>query len=209
MIKAKAGFALLALFLPLLLNATYILKNDLLNPKAAVVVEQIATELQEKTGVHEYLVATNEHFPARYNLVEYSKKYEANMSKPYVMMVFAPFAKITEASDQKGRVALIPSSKEVGAMYSKSDIMDATIDVIASMDKNKIEDKHAIGMVQGISELADEIAKSKGVVLKSTIKETRQGIWVVKVIVLIGAALVFWMFLFRPLYRRIRYGKEA
>jgi hypothetical protein len=131
------------------------------------------------------------------------------MSKPYVMMVFAPFAKITESSDQKGRVALIPSSKEVGTMYSKSDILDATIDVIASMDKNKIEDKHAIGMVQGISELADEIAKSKGVVLKSTIKETRQGIWVVKVIVLIGAALVFWMFLFRPLYRRIKHGKEA
>jgi hypothetical protein len=209
MIKAKARLALLALFLPLLLNATHILRNDLLNPKASDVVEQITTELQEKTGVHEYLVATNEHFPAGYNLVAYSKKYEANMSKPYVMMIFAPFAKITETSEQKGRVALIPSSKEVESMYSKSDILDATIDVIASMDKNKVEDKHAIGMVQGISELADEIAQKKGVELTSTIKETRQGIWVVKVIVLIGAALVFWMFIFRPLYIRIRHGKEA
>jgi len=209
MIKAKAGFALLALFLPLLLSATHILKNDLLNPEAAKLIEQITDELQEKTGVHEYLVATNEHFPPRYNLVAYSKKYEANMSKPYVVLVFAPFASITEASEQKGRVGVIPSSKEVASLYNRGDILDATIDVIASIDKNKVEDKHTIGMVQGISELADQIAKKKGVTLEHTIKETRQGIWVVKVIVLIGAALVFWMFIFRPLYIRIRYGKEA
>jgi len=70
------------------------------------------------------------------------------------------------------------------------------------------EDKNAIGMVQAISELADEIASAKGVKLQNTIKETRQGLWVVKAIVLIGAALVFWMFLFRPLYLRITHGKK-
>jgi hypothetical protein len=86
--------------------------------------------------------------------------------------------------------------------------MDATIDVIASVDKNKIEDKHAIGVVQGFSEMADQIASAKGVKLDSTIKETRQGIWVVQAIVLLGAMIVFWMFVFAPLYRRIRDGKE-
>jgi len=209
MIKAKAGFALLALFLPFLLHATHILRNDLLNPEAAKLVEQISSELQDKTGVHEYLIATNEHFPPRFNLVAYSKKYEANISKPYVILIFAPFARITEKSEQRGRVGIIPSSEEVASMYDKSDILDATIDVVASIDKNKVEDKHTIGMVQGISELADQIAVRKNVVMENTIKETRQGIWVVKVIVLIGAALVFWMFLFRPLYVRIRHGKKA
>jgi len=210
MIKAKAGFALLALFLPFLLHATHILRNDLLNPEAAKLVEQISSELQDKTGVHEYLIATNEHFPPRFNLVAYSKKYEANISKPYVILIFAPFARITEKSEQRGRVGIIPSSEEVASMYDKSDILDATIDVVASIDKNKVEDKHTIGMVQGISELADQIAARKNVVMENTIKETRQGIWVVKVIVLIGAAaLVFWMFLFRPLYVRIRHGKKA
>ena len=207
MIKAGARFALLALFLPLLLNATSILKNDILNDAASKYIEQMGKELVDKTGVHSYVVATNEHFPARFNLVAYSKKYETNASKPYVMLIFAPFALITEKSKQRGRVAIIPSSEHIASMYNKGDVMDATIDVIASVDKNKIEDKYAIGVVQGFSELADQIAKSKGVELTSTIKETRQGIWVVQVIVLIGALVVFWIFIFKPLFMRMRHGK--
>jgi len=209
MIKAKARFALLALLLPLLLNATSILKNDILNEPASKYIEEMGTELFEKTGIHGYVIATNEHFPERFNLVAYSKKYDNNASKPYVMLIFAPNALITKKSQKRGRVAIIPSSPQIASMYDKGDIMDATIDVIASVDKNKIEDKHAIGVVQGFSEMADQIAHAKGIALDSTIKETRQGIWVVQVIVLIGAALVLWMFIFRPLYRRIRYGKEA
>jgi hypothetical protein len=207
--KARVRFALLALFLPFLLHATHILKNDLLNPKAVKLVEQMTEELQQKTGVHEYLIATNEHFPVGFNLVAYTKKYEKNISKPYVILIFAPFAKITEASEQRGRVGIIPSSKEIASMYDRGDILDATIDVVVSIDKNSAEDKNTIGMVQGISELADQIAAKKGLTLESTIKEARQGIWFVKIIVLIGAALVFWMFLFRPLYIRIKNGKKS
>ncbi len=208
MIKALARVTLLALFLPLLLHANYILKNNLLNPEAEKFVEKIAEELHDKTGISGYLVATNEHFPERFNLVAYSKKYEANISKPYVIFLFAPFALITEKSQQRGRMAIIPSSQNVDSLLNKSDIMDATIDVIAGVDKNKIEDKHAIGVVQGFSEMADQIAKAKDVELKNTIKETRQGLWVVKGLVLFGSALVFWLFLLRPIYLRIKNGKE-
>jgi len=209
MSKVKARVALLALLLPLLLNATSILRNDILNNAASKYVEQIGDELFAKTGVHGYVIATNEHFPERFNLVAYSKRYEANASKPYVMLIFAPNAIITAKSQRKGRVGIIPSSKTVASMYDRSDILDATIDVVASVDKNKIEDKHAIGIVQGFSELADQIAKAKGVTLEHTIKETRQGIWVVQAIVLIGALLVFWMFIFRPIFIRIRDGKKG
>ena len=208
MIKALARVTLLALFLPLLLNANYILKNNLLNPEAEKFVETIAEELHDTTGINGYLIATNEHFPERFNLVAYSKKYEDNISKPYVIFLFAPFALITEKSQQRGRVAIIPSSQKVASMLNKSDIMDATIDVIAGVDKNKIEDKHAIGIAQGFSEMADQIAKAKGVELKNTIKETRQGLWIVKGLVLFGSALVFWLFLLRPIYLRIKNGKE-
>ncbi len=208
MIKATARFALLALFLPLLLHANYILKNDLLNSAAQQYVKKMAEELHAKTGVNGYLIATNEHFPARFNLVKYSKKYEENLSKPYVLFIFAPFALITDKSQQRGRVAFIPSSSDVASMYDKSDVMDATIDVLTGVDKNKIEDKHAIGIVQGFSELADQIADAKGVKLDSTIKDARQGLWVVQALVLLGSAVVFWFFLINPIYRRIRYGKK-
>ncbi len=207
--KVRAGLALLALCLPLLLNAqSHFLRNDLLNKAASEYVDRMGDELLAKTGIHLYVITTNEHFPERYNLVAYSKRYEANASKPYVMFIFAPFALITKKSQKRGRVALIPSSEDVRSMYDKSNVLDATIDVIASVDKNKVEDKHAIGVVQGVSEIADEIAAAKGVKLDSTIKETRQGLWVVQAIVFLGAALVMWMFMFKPLYRRIRYGKE-
>ncbi len=209
MFKAKVRFALLALLLPLLLNATHILKDDILNPEASKLIEEMADELFSKTGIHEYLVATNEDFPERFNLVAYSKKHEANLSKPYVLMIFAPNAVITVKSGEKGRVALIPSSEDIAALYDKSDVMDATIDVIAAKDKNTKEDKYNIGVVQGFSELADQIGSSKNVEMTTTIpNETRYIIMVLQVIVMIGAVLVFWMFIFRPIYMRIKNGKQ-
>jgi hypothetical protein len=209
MFKAQVRATLLALLLPLLLNATPILKDDILKPEASKLIEQMADELFSKTGIHGYVVATNENFPERFNLVAYSKKYEVNTSKPFVILIFAPNAIITEKSGQKGRVGLIPSSKEIARLYDKSDVMDATIDVIAAKDKNSIEDKHNIGVVQGFSELADSIADSKDVELSSTVpNDNRNIISVLKVIVISGALLVFWMFIFRPLYMRIKNGKQ-
>lgn len=209
MFKAQVRFTLLALLLPLLLNATHILKDDILNPKAAKLIETMADELLSKTGINGYVVATNENFPEKFNLVEYSRSYEANVSKPYIMLIFAPNAMITAKSEAKGRVALIPSSKELESLYDKSDVMDATIDVIAAKDKNTKEDKFNIGIVQGFSELADQIADSKNIELTTTIpNETRYIIKGLQVIVIIGALLVFWMFMFRPIYMRIKNGKK-
>ena len=209
MFKVQVRFALLALLLPLLLNATTILKDDILKPEASKLIVQMASELVSKTGIHGYVVATNENFPQGFNLVEYSKKYEDNVSKPYVMLIFAPKAIITARSETKGRVALIPSSKELISLYDKSDVMDATIDVVASKDKNTKEDKYNIGLVQGFSELADQIANSKNVEMTTTLpNETRLIVSVLRVIVMIGALLVFWMFMFRPLYMRMKNGKK-
>ncbi len=209
MFKVQVRFTLLALLLPLLLNATPILKDDLLKPKAVTLINKMADELLLKTGVNGYVVATNENFPEGFNLVAYSKKYEANVSKPYVMLIFAPNAVVTLKSKAKGRVAILPSSKEISALYDKDDVEDATIDVVAVQDKNTKEDKYNIGIVQGFSELADQIAASKSVELTTTLpNETRYIIRFLQIIVIIGALLVFWMFLFRPIYMRIKNGKK-
>ncbi len=209
MFKVQVRFALLALLLPLLLNATHILKNDLLNPEASKLIEEMGNELVSKTGINGYVIASNENFVEKFNLVEYSKKYEANVSKPYVMLIFAPNAVITAKAETTGRVALITSSKELAKLYDKSDVMDATIDVVAVQDKNTKEDKYNIGIVQGFSELADQIASSKNVEMTTTLpNETKIIVSVLRVIVMIGALLVFWMFMFRPIYMRIKNGKK-
>jgi hypothetical protein len=209
MIKAKARFFLLALLLPLLLNATYILRDDLLNLKAAKMVEDMSEELSQKTGINIYLIATNERFQPRFNLVEYSKKYDSNTSKPYVYFIFAPEAKLTRDSEQRGRIAIIPSSDDISKLYDKSTVMSSAIDIVATKDKNSNEAKYNVAIVQGISELADEIAISKGVKLTKTIpNETNKFIGYVKIPVYIGSLIVLWIFMFRPLFMRMRNGKK-
>jgi hypothetical protein len=209
MFKAQVRAALLALALPLLLNATHILKDDILKLEAAELINEMGDELFSKTGINGYVIATNEHFPVGFNLVEYSKKYEAHMSKPYVLFIFAPQARITEQTETKGRVGLIPSSNEVRSLYDYDNVRDAAVDVVSSKDSNSDEDKHNIGVIQAFSELAEGIAESKGIELTKTIpNETRYMVWGLSVFVYIGSLLVLWLFAIRPLYMRIKNGKK-
>ncbi|MDM5272309.1 hypothetical protein PGH07_08955 [Sulfurovum sp. zt1-1] len=209
MSKAQVRVTLLALLLPLLLNATHILYNNILKPEVSTNIEKMGTELSAKTGINAYVVATNEPFPERYNLVEYSKKYEDNMSKPYVLFIFAPYAVITNESRQKGRVGFIASSSEVKKLYDYDEVRDAAIDVVAAKDQNSDEDKHNIGVLQGYSELADQIGKSMGVKMTTTIPDdTSFVINILKIFVYTGSIFVFWIFLLRPLIMRIKNGKQ-
>jgi hypothetical protein len=209
MFKAKVRATLLALALPLLLNATHILKDDILKIEASQLINEIGDELFSKTGINGYVIATNEHFPVGFNLVEYSKKYEARMSKPYVLFIFAPQARITEDIEMKGRVGLIPSSEEVRSLYDYNRVRDAAVDVVSSKDSNSDEDKHNIGVIQAFSELAEGIAESKGIELTKTIpNETRYMVWGLSVFVYIGSILVLWLFAIRPIYMRIKNGKK-
>ncbi|SFV50157.1 membrane protein [hydrothermal vent metagenome] len=207
--QARVGFALLVLLLSSLLNATHFIKNDLTNSKASNIIEDIGNELSSKTGVYAYVVATNEKFPVGFNLVEYSKRYDSNMSKPFVLLIFAPNALITTKSEASGRVGVITSSPDIKKMYDVNDVKDATIDVVAAKDKNSKKDKYTIGIVQGYSELADQIASSKGVKMTKTIpNETKVIIKYLKYLVFLGSAMVLWIFVIRPIVVRIRYGKK-
>ncbi len=209
MTKARVGFFLLAFLLPFLLNATQFIQNDLLNTEATKIVEDIGDELATKTQINAYVIATNEHFPEAFNLVEYSRQYESNISKPYVILIFAPNALITAKSQQKGRVGLITSSDELKKLYNSGDVKDATIDVVASRDKNTKQDKYTIGIVQGYSELADQIANSRDVEMTTTIpNDTKIIIGYLKYLVFFGSILVLWIFLVRPIYIRIKNGKK-
>ncbi|HFQ61556.1 MAG TPA: hypothetical protein ENK39_04560 [Epsilonproteobacteria bacterium] len=208
----KGVFAILALWiLPLLLNAqtTHTLRNDLLKLEAVQLVENMGQELQDKTGIHEYVIATNEHFPEKFNLVSYSRQYEAKLSKPYVLFIFAPYAKITKKSDARGRIGIIPSSETIRSMYNYEDVRDAAINIVALKDSNTEEDKYNVGVLQAYSELADNIAKAKHITLKTTIKDEMSTIvLILRLLIYTGSLLVLWMFFLRPLYMRIKNGKK-
>ena len=206
----KGLFAMLALWMfPLLLNATqlptHLLRNDLVNLKASALIDEMGMELQEKTGMYAYVIATNEHFPEHFNLVAYSKQYEVKLSKPYVLFIFAPYATITKKSDAKGRVGIIPSSKQIKALYDYDSVRDAAINVVAIKDSNTDESKFNVGIVQAYSELADELAQSKGVKLTKTIpNEMGLMMTILRILVYTGSLAVFWIFLLRPLWMRLQ-----
>ena len=207
--KAKVRVTLLALLLPLLLNATQILRNDLLKLEAVKLIEKMGTELKIKTGINAYVIATNEHFAERYNLVEHSKQYEAKVSKPYVLFIFAPYATITKKAETRGRVGIIPSSDTVRAMYNYDDVRDAGIDIVAMKDSNTDEDKFNIGILQAYSVLADNIAASKDIKLENTIPdEMGTMVNILRVFVYLGTSILLWIFIIRPLWLRMKNGKK-
>ncbi|MEA1880377.1 MAG: hypothetical protein U9N11_07020 [Campylobacterota bacterium] len=206
----KGVFAILALYLPpQLLNATQLLKNDLLKIEVVEHINTMGTELHEKTAINAYVIATNEHFPEKFNLVEYSKKYEKKLARPFVLYIFAPYATITKNTDARGRVGIIPSSDMVRELYDYNEVRDAGIDIIAMKDSNTDEDKFNIGVLQAYSVLADNIARTKGIKLENTIPdEMGTMVNILRVLVYTGTLILLWIFVFRPLWIRIKNGKQ-
>jgi len=208
-IKKQVKTLLLALFFPFILHASYILKDDLLKLQVVAKIETIGSELFTTTGISEYLIATNENFKVGKNFITYLEKYQEKLHKPYVVFIFAPQAKITKNINEKGRIGIIPSSLEVKKLYDYDDVRDAVLGVVAIKDKNTPQDKDNIGVIQAYSELAENIASSKNIELKSAIpNDTRYFINVLKVLVYIGSILVLWMFILRPIFMRIKNAKK-
>jgi hypothetical protein len=206
-------FAMFALcLLPLLLNAahlsTHLIRNDLVNLEASNLIDEMGQELEVKTGYHAYIIATNEHFAEGFNLVAYSKQYEAKLSKPYVLFIFAPYATITDAASQRGRIGIIPSSEDMKKMYDYDKVRDAAINVVALKDSNTDEAKFNVGIVQAYSVLADELAHSKGIQLTKTIPdEMGFMLSILRILVYTGTLVVLWIFMFRPLWLKMKNRK--
>jgi hypothetical protein len=122
------------------------------------------------------------------------------MSKPYIVLVFAPNSK---------RIGLVPSAEELKKLYNADRVKDYAISIVSSTDSNSQRSKYDLAMVQAYSELADEIAAGKGVKLDTTIKDESK--WLIKAvtwIVYIGALLVFWAYFGRPIVTRMKHGTK-
>ena len=209
MIQAIARVSLLACLLSFSVSAKFLVNDYLITPKAEVVLNQISDELTKKTGLSAYAIATTAKLKQGTNLYEFVKQYESNTSEPYVILIFAPNAIITQEAAQTGRLGLIPSSNTLKKVYDSSKILGYFSAFIGSDDSNSLQSKYDVALLQAYSELADELAASKGVELSTTLKDNYS--WITKIflwIVRAGAVILFWIYFGRPLYRRIRYGKK-
>ncbi|MBT8348139.1 MAG: hypothetical protein HKP62_01665, partial [Sulfurovum sp.] len=136
-------------------------------------------------------------------------QYEANISKPYVLFIFAPYAEISKKAAARGRIGIIPSSEGTKTLYDYDNVRDAGINIVAIKDSNTDEDKFNIGILQAVSELADNIASSKGVKLEKTIPdEMGLTITILRILVYSGTLVLLWIFVFRSLWERIKDGNK-
>jgi len=195
-----ARATLLALLLTFSLSAHYLLNDHLISPKAGDVIETIGAELQEKTGIHAYVIASNDRPGKRANLYDYVNKYRQKLREPWVAILFLPNVK---------RLGILVSDSDMKSWYDPGEVKKYAIEILGSVDSNSRQSKYDVAMVQAYSELADELAAHKGVQLTRTIKN--EGGWFLTVVtwmVYLGSILVFWVYFGRPLYMRIRYGKR-
>jgi len=193
--RVKVGLGLLLLLLSFnFLNAKSLFNDHLVSPKAADVIEKIGSEFRDKTSINEYLITTNDKIPRGVSVYDYIKKY--SISKPYVGIVFAPNSK---------RIHVVASNKELLKKLDKGKILDYAIKVIASKDSNSLQSKFDVGLVQAFSELADQVADTKGIKLKNTIKAG--GRWVLKIVntlIIVGSLIVIWIYFIAPYFRKKR-----
>ena len=181
-------------FLFNLLNANFLFNDHLVSPKAADYIEKMGSELSSKTAVNAYLITTNDKIERGVSVYDYLKRYKESLSEPFVGIVFAPNSK---------RIHIVASDKKLLESIDKGKVLDYAIKVIASKDSNSLQSKYDVGLVQAYSELADEIANSKGKELESTIKGG--GGWVLKIVntlIIVGSLIVIWIYFIAPIFRR-------
>jgi len=193
--KVKVGLGLLLLLFSFnFLNAKSLFNDHLVSPKAVNVIEKIGSELRDKTYINEYLITTNDKILRGISVYEFINKY--SISKPYVAIVFAPNSK---------RIHVVSSDKGLLKKLDKSEVLDYAIKVIASKDSNTLQSKFDVGLVQAFSELADQVARIKGVKLDNTIKS--DGRWVlitVNTLIIVGSLIVIWIYFISPYFRKKR-----
>ena len=200
MIKTAMRAFLLACSLFSLLSADFLINDYIISPKAGDMIEAMGDELLNKTGIHAYVVTTTDKIERTANLYEYIRRYESKLASPYVVLFFAP---------NSHRIGLLVSNKSLKAMYDPDEVKHYAIEIISSEDSNSVQSRYDLGVVQSYSELADEIAQSKGIKLATTIKNDSQ--WIISGIrwlVLVGSFVVGWIYFIIPFYKRIKNGTK-
>jgi|WetSurMetagenome_2_1015567.scaffolds.fasta_scaffold299569_2 hypothetical protein len=199
--KTFARFTLLVLLLTSTIFANPIINDVFLNEKAKKIIMDISTELKSKTGINTYLYTTNDNIDRGVSMYDYARKFDSNLSKPYIILIFAPNNK---------RIGIISSSDDLKSLYNESEVKNNAIDVLKDEnDGNKLEDKYNIAIVQSFSELSDEVAKSKGIKLSSVLpNDSHIVVNVIRALIYIGSLFVLWIFVGRGIYQRFKNGRK-
>jgi hypothetical protein len=177
------------------LEASFILHNEgILTDKTAQKIEIIGTEVKRKLGISLYVSAKKN--LGKKHITEYGAEMSSLIDGPFALFTFAQYEKKID----------IISSPNVGKLFDKDEVLnDYTIPIIAYVDKNSENSKYNAALLNGYSELAEQVASSKGVSLETAIGNESSNIVEILRVVIYGFLFIMGIFY---LYKSF-FGRKA
>lgn len=165
--------------------------EDILNVKVAEKIHQIGEECFQKCGVRIYLVAVQTTNGEK--IRAYEKRLSEKLESPFVLLALTV---------KEHKVDIMASNDAKALIDAEDTLDDVVIPLIVDKGKNSQASKYNAGLLQGYSDLAEQVASSKKVELQSVIgNESRNTITFVKIIVYGSLLLVLGTWIYRRIKR--------
>jgi len=192
-IKAAFAALILSTILTTSLQANYSYEGDgYIGEKALKKLEEMGSELFEKTGVSTVIVA-KEHLDQK-QFLEIKDRYLKELKNPYVLWIFSK----TYMDRENIGINQMFSSDDVKDKFDKDSMFSpwgGTFAKILTVHKSK-SDPTAAAFLNGYADLTDMIADSYGVKLESSIgNETKTTINIARIIFYLVTAFFFVWYL--------------
>ena len=216
----------LTFFLQSQLVAEYLYKDEVIfNPDFTSEVEELGSELYQKTGISLRLVMVQD-FPNSQNILEYEKELIATIKEPTVFLIFSEFntevdiavsdRSLYEYFDRKQVLSLVSSPVQAFVMalfYSDSfesfkEISGSYGGTIIPLLAGKAKKGNTLGkysgaMFNGYADIAEQIADSKNVELENAVGDAnRNTIFAVKIFFYGFLTYGIFLYIKRKLYLR-------
>ena len=174
------------------LNAKILINKKIINDRASIKIDEIGEEVYQKTKINIYLIAVKN--LGGKSIREYANEKVKSLKKPFVLLILAKEDKQVE----------IVSSPEAKDKFDKEEVLDpmsgTIIPILVTKVKKeiKIDDKYSAAMLNGYSDIAEQIADSYNIKLVSGIGSTNRNIInAIRLFVYGSVLLVILMFLKR------------
>lgn len=159
---------------------------------AKVKINEISDELFAKTGVS-IVVYAKKSLDGQ-NIFEYEKNISSTLKQPFVLILFAE-------NEKKVDVLVMP--EELNKVVDKNYILnDRIIPILGAQgDKNSADSRYSAAILNGVGEIADRVAGSKGVALSSSLGSDTTTVMTIIKVVFYGTIAIA---VFVLIYRRIK-----
>jgi len=179
-------------------NSRFILEGkELIDPRTIQKIDEMGNELFEKTGVNVYIYTKKSYLTKEVT----DMKEKVSLIKAYeekiLTEVGAPYVLISMAIDDT-HINLY-NSKDLDSVIDKDRILGrAIIPIIASKDKNSMDTKVSVALLNGYGEIVDTVAMElKGIKLNSSIESGASAFkdfWRIFMYILVVGGLLVYLY---------------